>query len=75
MRKGVVVFGLVFSGCSLFSRPQPPPVPALPEVSYVARCDPKAVAGLTQEAVETLQARDQLLRRHIQRLEQQIRGQ
>jgi hypothetical protein len=75
MRKGLVVLGLVFSGCSFGSRAQPPlPAPALPEVAYVAACDPKAVAGLTQDAVDALRERDQVLRRHIQHLEQQIRS-
>ncbi len=74
MRKGLVVLGLVLSDCSFSGRVPPPPAPALPEVSYVAPCDPKAVAGLTQDAVEALRDRDLLLRRHIQRLEQQIRG-
>lgn len=74
MRKGLVVLGVVLSGCSLSSRVPPSPTPALPEVSYVAPCDSKAVAGLTQDAVEALRNRDLLLRRHIQRLEQQLRG-
>lgn len=71
-----LLLGLIVSSCSLGTRGQtpPPPLPALPEVSYVAACDPKAVAGLTQEAVETLRTRDLILRRHIQRLEQQVRG-
>jgi hypothetical protein len=75
MRKGwAVVFGLVFSGCSFFTRAQlPPPVPSLPEVAYTAPCDAQAVAGLTQNAVDALRERDQILRRHIQQLEQQIR--
>jgi len=74
MRKGLVVFGLVLSSCSFGIKAQPPPAPALPEVSYVAPCDPKAVAGLTQDAVEALRDRDLLLRRHIQLLEQHVRG-
>jgi len=75
MRKGLVVLGLVFSGCSFGTRAQPLPLaPALPQVSYVAPCDPKAVAGLTQDAVEALRERDLILRRHIQVLEQQMRG-
>jgi hypothetical protein len=47
----------------------------LPEVRYVTPYDPKAVAGLTQEAIEVLRKRDLLLRQHIERLEQQIQGQ
>jgi len=75
MRMGLAVFGLIVSSCSLGARGQPPPpTPALPEVTYVAACDPKAVAGLTQDAVEALRERDLILRRHIQRLEQQVRG-
>jgi hypothetical protein len=75
MRKGLVVLGFVFSGCSFGTRAQPPPpAPVLPEIAYVAACDPKAVAGLTQDAVEALRERDLILRRHIQRLEQQVRG-
>lgn len=74
MRKGWVVIGVILSGCSLGARAQPFPAPALPEVSYLAPCDPKAVAGLSEDAVEALRERDSLLRRHIQRLEQQVRG-
>ncbi len=74
MRKGLAVLGLILSGCSLGARVQPPPAPVLPEVIYVAPSDPKAVAGLTQEAVEALRERDLILRRHIQRLEQLVRG-
>jgi hypothetical protein len=46
----------------------------LPEVRYVEPCDPKAVAGLTNDAVEALRRRDILLQRHIERLEQQLQG-
>jgi len=75
MRKGLVVLGLVFSACSFGTRVQPPPpAPALPEVSYVPPCHAKAVAGLTQDAVEILRDRDLILRRHIQLLEQYVRG-
>ena len=75
MRMVLVVLGLMLTGCSLGTRSQPPPPPpALPEVTYVTPCDTKAVAGLTQEAVDALRTRDLLLRRHIQYLEQQIRG-
>jgi hypothetical protein len=69
----VVLFGLL-SGCALGAKVQPPPSPTLPEIAYVPPCDPKAVAGLTADAVEALRDRDILLRRHIQTLEQQIRG-
>jgi hypothetical protein len=75
MRMWLAVVGLIISGCSLgTTTTQPPPAPILPEITYVAPDDPTAVAGLTQEAVEALRNRDLLLRRHIQRLEQQIRG-
>jgi hypothetical protein len=47
----------------------------LPEVRYVPPGDSKAVAGLTQEAVEALRKRDLLLRQHIERLERQLQGQ
>jgi hypothetical protein len=46
----------------------------LPEVRYVPPCDPKAVAGLTQEAIEVLRKRDLLLQQQIERLEQQLQG-
>lgn len=64
--KGLIVFGLIFSACSFGTRVQPPlSAPVLPEVSYIPPRDPKAVAGLTQDAVETLRDRDLILRRHI----------
>lgn len=69
----IVLFGFLF-GCTFGAKVQPPPSPILPEIAYVPPCDPKAVAGLTNEAVEALRNRDILLRRHIQTLEQQIRG-
>ncbi|MGE0821268.1 MAG: hypothetical protein AB7G75_17330 [Candidatus Binatia bacterium] len=70
----VAVLGIIVSGCSFgATRGQPPPAPVLPEIAYVAPCDPQAVAGLTQDAVDALRNRDLLLRRHIQRLEQQLR--
>ncbi len=74
MRLGVIVLLMFLSGCTLGAKAQLPPPPTLPEVAYVPPCDPKAVAGLTNEAVEALRTRDLLLRRHIQTLEQQIRG-
>lgn len=75
MKAVVLVLLMLLSGCALGTAAPPPPRPALPEVRYVAPCDPKAVAGLTQEAIEVLRKRDLLLRQHIDRLEQQIHGQ
>jgi hypothetical protein len=75
MRAVVLVLLLLLAGCSQGTAMPPPPRPALPEVRYVAPGDPKAVAGLTQEAIEALRKRDLLLRQHIERLEQQIQGQ
>ncbi len=76
MKAGLLVLLTLLSGCSLgMSAPLPPPRPVLPEVRYVPPCDSKAVAGLTQEAIEVLRKRDLLLRQHIERLEQQIQGQ
>lgn len=75
MKAGLLVLLTLLSGCSLGMSAPPPPRPALPEVRYVTPCDPKATAGLTQEAIETLRKRDLLLRQHIERLEQQIQGQ
>lgn len=74
MRLGLIVLLVLLSGCAFGTKVQPLPPPTLPEVAYVPPCDPKAVAGLTTEAVEALRNRDILLRRHIQTLEQQIRG-
>jgi hypothetical protein len=75
MKVVVLVLLMLLSGCSLGTAASPPPRPALPEVRYVTPCDPKAVAGLTQEAIEVLRKRDLLLRQHIERLEQRIQGQ
>jgi hypothetical protein len=75
MKAVVLVLLMLLSGCSLGTAAPPPPRPGLPEVRYVTPCDPKAVAGLTQEAIEVLRKRDLLLRQHIERLEQQIQGQ
>lgn len=74
MRLGMMVPLMLVSGCAFGTTVPPPSPPTLPEVTYVSPCDPKAVAGLTTEAVEALRNRDILLRRHIQTLEQQIRG-
>ena len=73
MRLGLIVLFLLLSGCTFGTKVQPLPSPILPEIAYVPPCDSKAVAGLTNEAVEALRNRDILLRRHIQALEQQIR--
>jgi hypothetical protein len=73
MKVGLVVLLLVFSGCSL-QQGTPPPRPNFPEVRHVAPCDPKAVAGLTQDAVEALRSRDVMWRQHVERLERQIQG-
>lgn len=73
MKVGSVMLVLVLSGCAA-SRVAPPPRPALPEVRYLNPCDPKAVAGLTQEAVEALRNRDLLWQRHVERLERQLQG-
>lgn len=75
MKAVVLVLLMLLSGCSLGMAAPPPPRPALPEVRYVTPCDPKAVASLTQEAIEVLRKRDLLLRQHIERLEQRIQGQ
>ncbi|HEV8714283.1 MAG TPA: hypothetical protein VGX03_15835 [Candidatus Binatia bacterium] len=75
MQAVVLVLSMLLSGCALGTAAPSPPRPALPEVRYVPPCDPKAVAGLTQEAIEVLRKRDLLLRQHIERLEQQIHGQ
>jgi hypothetical protein len=74
MRLGMMLLVVLLSSCTFGAKAQLPPPPTLPEVAYVQPCDPKAVAGLTTEAVEALRNRDILLRRHIQTLEQQIRG-
>lgn len=73
MRVGLAVLLLIVSGCALATS-APPARPTLPEVTYVAPCDAQAVVGLTQEAVEALRRRDQLLRHHIELLEQQAQG-
>ena len=74
MRLGLIVLLVLLSGCTFGAKVQLPPPPTLSEIAYVPPCDPKAVVGLTNEAVEALRNRDILLRRHIQTLEQQIRG-
>jgi len=74
MRSGLIVLFVLLSGCTYGTKVQPLPPPTLPEIAYVPPCNPKAVVGLTNEAVEALRNRDILLRRHIQALEQQIRG-
>ena len=73
-RSGLIVLFVLLSGCAFGTKVQPTPPPILPEIAYVPPCDPKAVAGLTNEAVEAIRNRDLLLRRHIQALERQIRG-
>ena len=75
MKAGLLVLLTLLSGCSLGAVAPPPPRPALPEVRYVPPCDSKAVAGLSQESIETLRKRDLLLRQHIEQLERQIQGQ
>ena len=76
MKVGLLVLVLFLPGCAgwMLAAP-PPPRPALPEVRYVDPQDPKAVAGLTAEAVEALRKRDLLLQQHLERLERQIQGQ
>jgi hypothetical protein len=76
MNVGLLVFVLFLPGCAwLVTAAPPPPRPSLPEVRYVDPHDPKAVAGLTAEAVEALRKRDMLLQRHLEALERQIQGQ
>jgi hypothetical protein len=71
MQVGLLMLLVLLSGCSV--RPvAPPPRPALPEVRYIAPCDPKAVAGLTAEAIEALRRRDLLWQRYVEQLEQQL---
>jgi hypothetical protein len=74
MRLGVIVLLMFLSGCTLGAKARLPPPPTLPEVTYVPPCDPKAVAGLTHEAIDALRNRDMLLRQHIETLEQQLHG-
>ena len=74
MRLGMIVLFALLAGCTLGAKAQLPPPPTVPEAAYVQPCAPQAVAGLTDEAVEALRNRDILLRRHIQTLEQHIRG-
>jgi hypothetical protein len=76
MNVGLLVLMVWLPGCAWWAAAAAPlpPRPALPEVRYVEPCDPKAVAGLTNDAVEALRRRDILLQRHIERLEQQLQG-
>ena len=74
MSTRLMVFMLLLVGCSLRTSTKPPPPPTLPEITYVAPCDPKAVAGLTKETVDALRNRDLILRRHIEQLERQIQS-
>lgn len=76
MNVGLLWLVLFLPGCAWWMPPAPPPPrPSLPEVRYVDPQDPKAVAGLTAEAVEALRKRDLLLQRHLEKLERQIQGQ
>lgn len=76
MNVGLLVLVLFLPGCTWWALAAPPPPrPLLPEVRYVDPQDPKAVAGLTAEAVEALRKRDLLLQQHLERLERQIQGQ
>jgi hypothetical protein len=76
MNVGLLVLVFLLPGCAWWATAAPPPPrPTLPEVRYVEPSDPKAVAGLTNEAVEALRKRDLLLQKHIERLERQIQGQ
>lgn len=76
MNVGLLVLISLLPGCALWATAAPPPPrPTLPEVRYVEPNDPKAVAGLTNDAVEALRKRDLLLQKHIERLEKQIQGQ
>jgi len=76
MNVGLLWFMLFLPGCTyLTTVAPPPPRPSLPEVRYVSPQDPRAVAGLTAEAVEALRKRDQLLQKHLETLERQIQGQ
>jgi hypothetical protein len=76
MNVGLLVLISLLPGCAWWATAAPPPPkPTLPEVRYVKPNDPKAVAGLTNDAVEALRKRDLLLQKHIERLEKQLQGQ
>jgi len=61
------------AGCSA-SRPQVPPRPPLPAVSFVPPCDPQASIGMTEVGVAQLRSRDEAWRTHVEVLEAIIRG-
>jgi hypothetical protein len=61
------------AGCSA-QRPQIPPRPALPAVSFVPPCDPQASIGMTEQGVSQLRARDEAWRSYVEVLESIIRG-
>lgn len=61
------------AGCSA-QRPQIPPRPALPAVSFVPPCDPQASIGMTEQGVAQLRARDEAWRSYVEVLESIIRG-
>ena len=61
------------AGCSA-QRPQIPPRPALPAVSFVPPCDPQASIGMTEAGVAQLRARDEAWRSYVEVLESIIRG-
>ncbi|MBY0277130.1 hypothetical protein K2Z84_17490 [Candidatus Binatia bacterium] len=61
------------AGCSA-QRPQIPPRPALPAVSFVPPCDPQASIGMTEQGVAQLRARDEAWRSYVEVLESMIRG-
>jgi hypothetical protein len=76
MNVGLLALLFLLPGCAWWVTAAPiPSRPTLPEVRYVSPNDPKAVAGLTQDAVEALRKRDLLLQKHIERLERQLQGQ
>lgn len=76
MNVGLLLLVSLLPGCAWWVTAAPlPSRPTLPEVRYVEPSDPKAVAGLTNDAVEALRKRDLLLQRHIERLERQIQEQ
>lgn len=69
----VLAAAAALAGCAA-ARPEVPPRPPLPAVSFVPPCDPQASIGMTESGVAQLRSRDDAWRAHVEVLEAIIRG-